>query len=92
MSSSSIFYWNWAVLERLFPATCSFWLDGRSKQTPEQARTRNCHIQPFASDGKPHMCIATDCTAWRWSRHPLHWRAAFTRRRGRCATSDPRWK
>jgi hypothetical protein len=30
-----IWYWNWHVIERLFPLKCSFWLEGRSKHTPE---------------------------------------------------------
>jgi Plant transposon protein len=81
---------NWHIVERLFPNTCSFWLDGRSKHTPEQARTRTCHVVPYSPNGKPQMCLATDCNAWRWKRHPLNWRGMFTRRRGRCATSDLR--
>jgi hypothetical protein len=91
MSNWPVFYWNWAILERLFPAICSFWLSGRSRHLPQEARTRTCHIQPFdPATGKPLMCVATDCNAWRWTRHPLHWRAMFTKRRGRCATSDLR--
>ena len=90
ISQWPIWYWNWHIIERLFPLTCSFWLDGRSKHTAEQARTRTCHIAPYGADGKPQLCLATDCNAWRWTRHPLHWRNTFTRRRGRCATSDLR--
>ena len=91
MSSWLIWYWNWAILERLFPATCSFWLSGQSKHLPEEARRRTCHIQPInPTNGKPITCVAAGCNAWRWTRHPLHWRAAFTKRRGRCATSDLR--
>jgi hypothetical protein len=90
ISQWPIWYWNWHIIERLFPLTCSFWLDGRSKHTAEQARTRTCHIAPYGTDGKPQLCLATDCNAWRWTRHPLHWRNTFTRRRGRCATSDLR--
>ena len=90
ISQWPIWYWNWHIIERLFPLTCSFWLDGRSKHSPEQARTRTCHVVPYGTDGKPQFCLATDCNAWRWTRHPLHWRNTFTRRRGRCATSDLR--
>jgi hypothetical protein len=90
ISNWPVFYWNWHVVERLFPNTCSFWLDGRSKHTPEQARTRTCHVVPYSPNGKPQMCLATDCNARRWTRHPLNWRGMFTRRRGRCATSDLR--
>jgi hypothetical protein len=41
MSQWYFWYWNWAILERLFPAICSFWLDGRSKHTPEQASQKD---------------------------------------------------
>src|SRR5215469_6026137 len=59
MSNWPVFYWNWHIVERLFPNTCSLWLDGRSKHTPEQAR----RVTPYSPNGKPQMCLATDRTA-----------------------------
>jgi hypothetical protein len=64
ISNWPVFYWNWHIVERLFPNTCSFWLDGRSKHTPEklapglamlcctlQTVSLRCGLQPTAMRG-----------------------------------------
>jgi hypothetical protein len=73
-------YWNWAIVERLFPHSAGFWLSGRGNYLEVTARTRRCW-----SVDRP--CEGARCNAWRWNRNIFSWRGMFTRRRGRCDTS-----
>jgi hypothetical protein len=92
---SIVYFWTgWHILDRMFPTSVSFFLDGRSNMTPEIARTRECWqrimIEPPGPDypeGRFQMCTATRCASWRFLNSPVSWKRAFTRRRGRCATS-----
>jgi hypothetical protein len=54
MSQWYFWYWNWAILERLFPAICSFWLDGRSKH----------RSQAFASGSVSSNSMSTPIRHW----------------------------
>ena len=85
------FYTKFQLFDRLFPTTTSFFLDGRSRMTPDVARTRKCHWIIRDAHGQLMNCISTDCNAWRYiNSHPLGWKRVFTKRRGACATSDQR--
>jgi hypothetical protein len=85
------FYTKFKLFDRLFPTTASFFLDGRSRMTPEAAERGLCHLMVRGLDGEFMRCVSVRCRAWRYvNSHPLSWRRALTARRGVCATSDLR--
>jgi hypothetical protein len=99
------FYTKLQLFDRLFPATCAFFLDGRSKMLPAVARTRECWERIRLPFGHPdgmnrpgegrfgitfQRCTNTRCKSWRYLDSPISWRRIFTSRRGVCMTSDLR--
>ena len=60
MSQWYFWYWNWAILERLFPAICSFWLDGRSKHRSQAFASGSVSSNSMST---PIRRIRSDCCA-----------------------------